>query len=65
MRVRIVHHTMLLSLDLNHVLRVAGDDVQGAVLLNFQELQNSTLQEVRVRLKGSVSTYTLSLLDPH
>lgn len=56
---------MLLSLDLNRVLRVAGDDVKGAVLLNFQELQNSTLQEVRVRLKGSVSTYTLSLLDPH
>ena len=46
----------LLTLDLGQQLRVAGDVVEGIVLLNFKQLQQNPLEEVQVKLRGSVFT---------
>ena len=48
---------VVLFLELDTPLRVAGEAVEGTVLLNFKELQKTPLEEVHVKLRGSVFTY--------
>lgn len=50
----------LLSLELQTHLRVAGEKVEGTVLLNFKELQHTPLEEVTVDFGGTVLTGLLS-----
>lgn len=44
-------------------LRVAGEVLNGEVHLNFPALMKSKVEEVHVKLRGSVSTFVLSILD--
>lgn len=48
----------LISLEVpNHALHVIGEPIEGEVLLNFLELQNTRIEELQVKLRGSVFTY--------
>ena len=40
-------------------LRVAGETIEGEVQLNFAQLQRVPLEEVHVKLRGSVFTCVL------
>ena len=53
----------MLTLELATPLRVAGEVVEGVVLLNFKEMQNTPLSEVRVKLRGSVFTFASPILS--
>ena len=46
-----------LELEFDPRLHVAGDEVAGIVLLNFRELQKTSLEEIHVKLRGSIFTY--------
>ena len=47
----------LIELEFDPKLHVAGEEVTGTVLLNFKELQKMSLEEIHVKLRGSVFTY--------
>ena len=46
-----------LTLALDSTLRVAGEVIEGTVLLNFKALQNTPIEEVHIKLRGSVFTF--------
>ena len=46
----------LLRLVLDPGLRVAGEEVKGEVHLDFTELQKTPLEEVHVKLRGTILT---------
>ena len=48
--------TSVITLDLAPILRVAGERITGEVLLDFRELQKTPVEEVYVKLRGSVFT---------
>ena len=47
----------LIRLVLDPGLRVAGEEVKGEVYLDFAELQKTPLEEIHVKLRGTVLTY--------
>lgn len=47
----------LISLVLPTTLHVIGEFIEGEVLLNFSELQNTQIEELHVKLRASVFTY--------
>lgn len=47
----------MLSLVLDPVLRVAGEDIKGEVCLDFRLLQKTSLDEVYIKFRGSIFTY--------
>ena len=49
----------VLTLVLSSNLHVAGEDIAGEVALNFRELQRTPIEEVHVKLRGSVFTYVV------
>ena len=51
----------LLTLELDPVLRVAGEEISGNVLLDFETLQRTPVQDICVYLNGSVFTYVVTL----
>lgn len=53
--------TAAISLVLPHQLRVAGENVVGEVLLNFAQLRETPVEEVHVKLRGSVFTYATTV----
>ena len=53
----------LLTLNLTDDLQVAGEPLDGVVLLNFKELQKNPLEEVHVNFRGSVFTCVGSALS--
>lgn len=53
---------MLLKVEFDSRVRVAGEKLAGIVLLNFKELQRDPLEQVSVRIAGSVATYVHSFL---
>ena len=52
----------VISLFLPKQLRVAGEKIVGEVHLNFAQLQNTPLEEVHVKLRGSVFTYATTFI---
>lgn len=47
----------LISLEVPNALHVIGEVIEGEVLLDFLELQNTQIKELHVKLRGSVFTY--------
>ena len=56
------HETDPLHLELETHLRVAGEEIEGVVLLNFKEMQTIPLENVSVYFEGSVFTCVPSVL---
>lgn len=52
----------LLELEFDPKLHVAGEAVSGIVLLDFRELQKTSLEDIHVKLRGTVFTYVLPAL---
>ena len=51
----------VLHLALNSVLRVAGEVTEGEVHADFNELQRVPVEEVYVKLRGTIFTYVVCI----
>ena len=47
----------LITLTVPRTLHVIGESLEGEVLLDFTKLQHTQIQELHVKLRGSLHTY--------
>ena len=53
----------LITLAVPATIHVIGEVVEGEIFLNFAELQNTQIEELHVKLRGSVATYAYYLFS--
>ena len=53
----------LITLAVPTTIHVIGEVVEGEIFLNFAELQNTQIEELHVKLRGSVATYAYYLFS--